>query len=94
MYIEIIRGTELKREVWQFSISHNYASSSGMTIYYDSYFQQHKDTTRQRIWRVDGHYDRLNHRDNNITQPPLPKDVENEVRQKICEIVQKISITW
>jgi len=91
MIIEITRGTELKREVWRFD---PYIDYNKIGIYFMNYSQQHKDTARQKIWRIDGYYGRLNHRDNTITQPPLPKDVENEVRQKICEVIQKISITY
>ena len=83
MNIEITRGTVLKREVWRFNFYSDYSKNS--IIYYSSYSQQHKDTARQTIWRIDGFYDRLNQRDSNIKQPPLPQDVVIELKEQILK---------
>lgn len=65
---EVIRNSgDLNREVWVFSLSVDTRS----TLYFDRYSLQTKETKRHK-WNVQIYWDRLNRRDNNVSDPPLP----------------------
>ena len=86
MRMEIIRPSgDLKREVWDFSLISDWTERAN--IYFEAYSFQTKETTRQRTWRKQTHWTRHNRRENNITNPPLPPDVEAEMRSRYQEYI-------
>ena len=88
MRTEIIRPDgDLKREVWTFDLQLIYH----LCIYFDRYSFQTRETRRHK-WKVQTHWDRLNRRDNTIASPPLPPDVEAEVRPYFAEQVRALPI--
>ena len=90
MRTEIIRPNgDLKREVWEFSLSVSYSSPY---IYFDSYSFQTKESPRHKKWTRQTHWERLHRRDNNIDNPPLPTDVEAEMRQRFQEYIMTLPI--
>lgn len=89
MRIEIIRPDgDLKREVWTFSLNISYSSPC---IYFDAYSFQDKETKRHK-WVRQSHWERLDHRSNNIDNPPIPTDVEAEMRSRYQEAILTIPI--
>lgn len=97
MKLEIIRTDgDLKREVWTFILlTDPYRGISGNHIKFDRYQSQYKDNTRQRNWRLSGLWDCMDKREyhSTIQNPPLPIDVENEIREKYSEMVKVLPIT-
>ena len=92
MNIEVIRPSgDLKREVWQFSLFVDFARSG---IYFNYYSFQTKETTKHRNWTQQTHWTRLDRRSNNIPKPPLPSDVEKELRQTIADNFKEVPIVW
>ena len=89
MKIEITRGDKLNQEKWSFSIRIDYGSSC---IYLDDYSQEHKDNLRQRVWRIDERWNRLDHRSSRIKNPPLPEDVKAELYTRTKELVKTLPI--
>lgn len=90
MKIEIVLPDgDLKREVWDFSLSVGYSSPC---IFFDAYCFQTKLSTRHRNWISQTHWQRLEHRNNNIENPPLPKEVEEEMRSRYQECIKEIPI--
>ena len=85
--VEIIRGDELNREVWEFEVHIDYVKP---LIWFNSYFVEYKETTRKRLWRRSGFWTRLMRRDNTIQDPPLPPDVEDEMRDNFIEQVRHL----
>ncbi len=79
----------LKREVWDFYLNIGY---SAPCIYFNSYSFQTKETTRHKKWVAQTHWERLDRRNNNIDNPPLPSDVEGEVRTRFQEYIMSIPI--
>ncbi len=78
MRIEIIRADgDLKREVWTFNLSIDYARPC---IYFEEYSFQTRETTRYKKWITHTHWERLDRRLNNVDNPVLPPDVEAEMR--------------
>lgn len=89
MRIEIVRPNgDLKREVWCFYLSIGYSSPC---IYFDHYSFQTKETKRHK-WRRQTYWTRLERRYNNIDTPPLPSDVETEMRQLFANNVRELFI--
>lgn len=85
MIIEIIRNSgDLKRERWTFSPFLDYAKQG---IYFDYYCFETLETPRHKNWQTQTHWARLDKRNNNIDNPPLPLDVEAEVRAEIIKHV-------
>ena len=90
MEIEIIRPNgDLKREVWHFSLSITIFSSC---IYFDGYSIQTKESTRHKKWLPQTHWRRLDRRSNNIDNPPLPPNVEAEMRGLYQEYTMTLPI--
>ncbi len=91
MNLEVIRADgDLKREVWNFSLNIGYDSPR---IYFDYYAFQTRPTTRYKKWYSQTHWGRLEHRENNTNCPPLPSDVEAEMRKRYQETIMRIPIT-
>ncbi len=89
--ITVIRyDGDLKREVWDFTLYISWVSSC---IYFESYSFQTKKTTRYKSWEKQTHWVRLEHRNNNIDKPPLPPDVEVEVRSRYQEYILTLPIS-
>lgn len=87
---EIIRlDGDLKREVWVFSLGLSYASPC---IYFDAYSIETRESTRHRKWFQRYHWERLNRRGNNMHNPPLPKNVEDEMRSRYQEYIKALPI--
>lgn len=92
MRIEIFRHSgDLKREAWVFSLNTGYHSPC---IYFDDYSFQTKESTRHRKWTQQTHWMRLDRRSNNIDNPPLPTDVEAEMRSRYQEYILTLPITY
>jgi hypothetical protein len=87
---EVTRNKDiLHRERWVFSLS---VSVGHDHIYLDDYSIEHKDNARQKLWRSDGHFNRLMTRDSTIKDPPLPADIESEARDYFANRVQSLPI--
>jgi hypothetical protein len=92
MNIQIIRPDgDLKREVWNFSLYISWGSDK--KIYFDHYSFQTKESTRHRVWKPQTNWGRLTRQNNTIDEPPLPADVEKEMREKFSEMVKALPIT-
>ena len=89
MKIEIIRGNELRREVWTFTLFNDY---SRQVIWFDSYAIEVKESTRKKLWHNDGIWTRLMRRENTIQSPPLPPNVEAEMRENFISQVKQLPI--
>ena len=87
--VEIIRGDELNREVWEFEVHIDYVKP---LIWFNSYFVEYKETTRKRLWRRSGFWTRLMRRDNSIQDPPLPSDVVDEMRAAFALRINQLPI--
>jgi len=86
MRIEIIRGDDSRRERWIFE---PFVDITQDGIYFNSYGIETRKTKRQ-VWKRQFHWSRLMRRDNTITVPPLPKDVEDEMRKGLRDYID----TW
>jgi len=90
MQTEIFRyNGDLKREVWRFDLSIGYSSPC---IYFNSFSFQTKESPRHKKWIRQTHWERLNRRYNNIDNPPIPANVETEVRQRFQEHILTLPI--
>ncbi len=90
MRIEIIRPNgDLKREVWVFVLGGSFTSHC---ICFDAYSFQTKESIRHRTWKKQTHWMRLDHRNNNIDNPPLPPDVKAEMRSRFQEYILTLPI--
>jgi len=78
MQKEIIKSDgDLQREVWYFDLA---MYSGTLQLFLSDYRLQIRRTNRCRNWDTQIHWSRLLPRDNDIKTPPLPKDVEREIR--------------
>lgn len=85
MRATVIRNKdELNRERWGFTLM----VDTGAVIHFDDYYNEYKDNTRQRNWRIKGRWDRLFSRKNTIENPPLPGDVLDEVKNIFADTVR------
>jgi len=92
MRIEIIRPDgDLKREVWRFALIADWVNKA--FISFEAYSFQTRETTRQRNWTRHTHWTRLERRVNNIDNPPLPQDVEAEMRSRYQEYIMTLPVT-
>ncbi len=90
MRTEIIRqNSDLKRQVWTFLLLDNIANPS---IYFDYYSVEERPTTRHK-WKATSWWARLDKRHSIITDPPIPADVENEMRQNFQNQIMNIQVT-
>lgn len=90
MNIQIIRPDgDLKREVWDFALYVNFHPDC---IAFNYYSLQTRETTRHRIWKHQTNWERLERRNRTIDKPPLPPDVEKEMREKFSEMVKALPI--
>ena len=88
---EVIRyHGDLKREVWRFFLYSYHPREEG--IYLESYFFQEKDSPRRRKWSNQTQWNRFYRRENNITSPPIPPDVEKEVREYYKNLIDTLPI--
>jgi hypothetical protein len=88
--VEVTRmNGDLKREVWNFTLSIDYGRSR---IWFDSYSFQTKETSRKRRWIKQTHWDRLDRRNNNIETPSIPSDVEAEMRAQFQQYILTLPI--
>jgi len=82
---------DLKHEVWWFTLNIGWVGSP--CIFFEGYSFETRDSLRHRKWVKQTHWTRLDHsRNNNITEPPLPPDVENEVRTRYQESITNLAI--
>jgi hypothetical protein len=88
MRVEVIRGNELEREQWVFTLS----VDTQAKIYFDSYIIGNRESIRHRIWRHQKIWNRIMSRDNTIQTPPLPQDVEVEMRINLSSQVKALPI--
>ena len=89
--LEIIRPDgDLKREVWRFNLFLPYGGNK--CICFNSYAFQTRETTRHRKWISQTKWNRTMRRENTIPQPPLPDDVEAEVRKTFANRVSSLPI--
>ena len=92
MRITIIKPNgDLKREVWEFELS---VSFSGGCIYLKYYSFDSKETTRHKKWVSQTHWARLFGRDNTMEKPPIPSDVESDVRKKYQDFILTLPIKF
>ena len=90
MNVDIIRNSgDLKREVWKFSLIVDWNSSC---IYFEAYSLQVEESSRHRKWKKQTHWERTMRRDSNIENPPLPSDVEAEMRTHYQECIKTLPI--
>ena len=78
----------LSQQVWDFNLSINYSTKC---IYFDRYSAQSR-TPPQRKFRIDGSWDRLDHRDSSIKVPPLPHDILEEARQYFKQQIDTLEV--
>ena len=91
MIIEIVLPNgDLKREVWAFSLDIGYGFSR---IYLDHYLLQVRETARHR-WEKQTYWSRLDRRSNKIDSPPLPKEVEAEMRKRYQEYIMTLPVKF
>lgn len=91
MHHEIVQmHGDLKREVWRFSLFVSWINDSH--IYFDSYLFQTRDSARKRKWDTEGVWNRLNKQYDNIKDPPLPSDVESQMREYFANAVRGLEI--
>jgi hypothetical protein len=87
--IELIENDgDLKRTVWQFSLSGDVA---GWRIYFNKYLEQVRATKRHRFCSQ-FHYDRYNKINNNLMCPEIPIHIKNELKTKLIEMVNELEI--
>ncbi len=90
MIKEIIKPDgDLRREMWRFTLNVGWTSSC---IYFDHYSFQTRESTRHRKWVMQTHWTRFDHRNNNIADPPLPPDIENEMRAHYRASIWELAI--
>jgi len=90
MNLEIIRPDgDLKRETWSFALNAGWTGAP--CIYISDYSFQTKASTRHK-WVRQTHWDRLNRRENNIGEPPIPSDVEAEMRDYYQKMIRELPI--
>lgn len=89
MRIEIERINGLNCERWIFTARIDSGSSC---IYFDDYSQEHKDNFRQRIWRIDKRWTRLDCRNNTIQNPEIPLGVTMELYKRLKEFIDTLQI--
>ncbi len=90
MNTEIIRPDgDLKREVWHLSLSTGYSSPC---IYLNDYSFQTRKTTRHKNWQTQTRWERLDRRTNSIGEPPIPPDVEKEIRSRYQQAILTLPI--
>lgn len=90
MNIEVIRPDgDLKREVWHFSLSIPYGNAC---IYFDDYSFQTRETARHKKWIKQTHWERLDRRTNNIGEPSIPSNVEQEIRTRFQQAILTLPI--
>jgi hypothetical protein len=78
MQKDIIRiDGDLKREIWYFDLTQ---FSGELTLLLSYYRKQTRRTNRCRNWDTQINWSRILTRDNDIETPPLPEDVEREIR--------------
>ena len=86
--IERIDNSGQRREVWSFDLYIGHSDH----IFLDYYAHQSK-TPRQRIWRSNLRWSRIDKRENSLKEnPPLPIDVVQEVRQYFADQLLKLEI--
>ena len=84
----VLPDGDLKREVWSFNLSIDYSTTC---IYLEYYSFDTKETARHK-WRTQNHWGRFDRRNNNIDGPPLPMQVETEMRRRYQERILTIPI--
>jgi len=90
MRIEIIRPDgDLKRELWEFGIFLDFGREG---IRLDRYMFQTRKSTRHKNWNMQTRWQRVFKRENNIANPPLPADVEKEMRQQCQNIIANLPV--
>ena len=89
MRVEIIRGTGLERERWNFVL---YADYSGDRVFFQDYYKEYRPTKRHN-WRVSLYWERVGSRTSVKTPPAIPPDVEQEARAQLIEQLMKTPIT-
>jgi hypothetical protein len=89
MRVEVIRGTDLERERWNFIL---YADYSGDRIYFSDYHKEARPTKRHN-WKFQQYWERIGSRTSVKTPPPIPPDVEQEARAQLIEQLMKTPIT-
>lgn len=93
MRIEITRPDgDLKREVWEFTLS---GYIMDWCIYFDAYKIQTRGGNQSKKWTTQTNWYRLNHNTgyNDIDNPPLPNDVEAELRSRLKDYTDTITIS-
>jgi len=90
MRLEIIRPNgDLEREVWQFNL--NLGLTGSPCIYLQYYSFQTRGTKRHK-WVEQTHWQKIDRRYNNISDPPLPPDVEDEMRKRYQEYILTLHV--
>ena len=90
MRIEIIRPDgDLMREAWSFNLDVGY---SAPCVYFNSYVSETRRTTRCKIWRRQARWYRGDNRESMLVNPPLPPDVEAEMRARYQELILSLPI--
>jgi hypothetical protein len=90
--IEIIENEgELKRKVWNFSVSIDYGRCC---IYFDSYIVYTRRTKRCNWIKThdEPRWVRTDHRDNNIPCPEIPVNIKQELEQRLIDLVSELPI--
>ncbi len=90
MNLQVIRNrTETERELWDFILHIDYG---GSCIWLDLYSRQSRESTRHRKWNVNQRWSRLDYRQSNIVDAPLPSDVESEMRSRYQAYIATLPI--
>lgn len=89
MQTEITRGSKFRQEVWTFY----FYTGTPNRIYLDYYALQNK-IGKQRNWRSELWWGRIDKRYNNLKEnPPLPDDVIEEAKQYFADQIKELIIT-
>jgi hypothetical protein len=89
MQKEIIRADgNLRREIWYFDLT---SFSGRLTLMLSDYYVHTRKTTRCK-WGQEKHWNHIFQRDSDLKTPPLPKDVEREIRAYYSVAVDEMPI--
>ena len=91
MNLVIVRPNgDLKREEWSFSLNIEWTGRA--CIYLQDYSFQTRLTTRHKKWVKQTFWNRIMKRENNIDTPPIPSDVEEEMRTHYQKLIMELPI--
>jgi hypothetical protein len=84
----IVPNGDLKREVWEFTLSVTYR----VNLRFVCYAFEERETLRHRIWKTQSLWGTYFERASNIARPTVPLNVIEQAKERYCRLINEAEV--